>query len=352
MVTMRDAAPPAVRFGTLGLTPVSGGFQGGRVVKRVAACFVGTGILLLSFVAYQLWGTALYEHSAQNHLRQELQSKFPTPPTTTTPRPSASGTPTTAPPAEVVSRVAPPMTDPNLGAPLGLLTIPRLGMSDTVIVEGTGENQLQQGPGHYQGTPLPGEAGNVGIAGHRTTYGAPFYDLDEMRSGDQVTIQTAQGIFVYQVVGSHVVQPADTTVLDASTTPELTLTTCNPRYSAATRLVVVATLKTAITPGSFATTVSTGTSTTTSTPTTTPVRLPPTLAGGEEGLGGVTTGGQVGGAVLWGVLTLLAAGLGVLGWRRGRRPWSWVAFSMGIPVTLGALLMCFQHISLALPQSF
>ncbi|MGA2522411.1 MAG: class E sortase [Acidimicrobiales bacterium] len=312
--------------------------------------FVATGLLLLSFVAYQLWGTALYEHSAQNHLRHELQGKLPTPPISI-PASTIPGSPTTTPPAEVVSHVAPPTADPNVGAPLGLISIPRLGMSNTVIVEGTGENQLQQGPGHYVGTPLPGEAGNVGIAGHRTTYGAPFYDLNELQPGDQITIQTAQGLFDYQVATSHVVSPADTAVLEASTVPELTLTTCNPRYSAATRLVVVATLKTAITPASFVGTSSTSTSTTT---VTTPahVALPTTLAGGDEGLGGVTTSGQVRDAVIWGALTLLAAALGVVAWRRGRRPWSWVAFGMGVPLVLGALLMCFQHVSLALPQSF
>ncbi|HTZ10592.1 MAG TPA: class E sortase [Acidimicrobiales bacterium] len=325
---------------------MTGGKGTGRLVKRVAVGFVTTGLLLLSFVAYQLWGTALYEHHAQDQLRNELATKFHTPRTTvptTTP-----GTATDSSPINT-ALVAPTTADPKVGTPIGLLSIPAIGMHGAAIVEGTDENQLQQGPGHYLGTSLPGQAGNVAIAGHRTTYGAPFYDLNELQPGDPVYIQTAQGIFGYQVVGSEVVQPTNTTVLAETTSPTLTLTTCNPRYSAATRLVVKAVLKTAVTSQSFpAATTSTTAAGKVAPPTTVPV-----LAGGNEGgLGGVSTRGEVGQSLLWGALTVLAAVLGLVGWRRGARPWSWVVFAMGIPVTVGALLVCFQHISLALPQTF
>ncbi len=318
------------------------------MVKRVAVTFVSTGLLLLSFVAYQLWGTALYEHNAQAHLRQELAGKLHTP-STTVPT-TVPGAPTSTPPPTVVNQVATTTKDPPVGTPIGLLSIPRIGMSDAAIVEGTAENQLQQGPGHYVGTALPGQAGNVAIAGHRTTYGAPFYDLNELQPGDPITIQTSQGIFKYQVVMSHVVSPSNVTVLDSSPENELTLTTCNPRYSAATRLVVLATLKTSITSASFPTTTTpSGPTTTGPSPATT---TPLTLAGEGGGLSGVSTRGEVYQAILWGALTFLAAILGIVGWRRGRRPWSWVVFSMGIPLTVAGLLLCFQHISLALPQSF
>ncbi len=136
--------------------------------------------------------------------------------------------------------MAPNAPAPKVGSPIGLLTIPRIGMNAVAIVEGTDENQLQEGPGHYVGTPLPGEAGNAAIAGHRTTYGAPFYNLNELQAGDPITVQTSQGTFTYHVVTSHVVLPSNTAVLDASTSPELTLTTCNPRYSVGPRLVVLA----------------------------------------------------------------------------------------------------------------
>jgi sortase A len=335
---------------------VTGGTKWGRLVKRVALTLVGTGLLLLSFVAYQLWGTALYEHHAQDQLRNELAGKLHSPTATTSPAPTApssttpGATTTTAPPA-VVSQVAPTTPDPGVGTPIGLMTIPAIGMNGAAIVEGTAENQLQQGPGHYVGTPLPGQAGNAAIAGHRTTYGAPFYDLNELQPGDAIKVQTAQGSFTYQVVTSHVVVPTNTAVLDASTTPELTLTTCNPRYSAAQRLVVMATLTaTSLTAPSIPATTQP-----TATTTTGPSSLPQSLGGGVGeggGLVGVSTGGEVGQAVLWGVLTLLAAILGAIGWRRGRRPWSWVVLGMGVPLTVAALLVCFQHISLALPQSF
>jgi len=330
--------------------------RGAQVLKRVALTLIAVGLLCLSFVAYQLWGTALYEHNAQNQLRHELAGKLHSPVTTTPPTTTPGETTTTGSPAALVNEVAPPEPDPKLGTPIGLLSIPRLGMQGVAIVEGTAEAQLQQGPGHYVGTPLPGEAGNAAIAGHRTTYGAPFYDLNTLQPGDSINIQTAQGLFDYQVVTSHVVLPSNVTVLAQTSIPELTLTTCNPRYSAATRLVVVAALKTSITSASFPTTTTLpGTSTSgPSSATTTPV-----LAGGSEGgglegggLGGVSTRGEVGEAGVWGALTLVSAILGIVGWRRGRRPWSWVVLSMGVPLTVAALLVCYQHISLALPQSF
>ena len=110
-------------------------------------------------------------------------------------------------------------------------------------MEGVGEAQLEQGPGHYPGTSLPGEAGNVAIAGHRTTYAHPFYNLDALSPGDVIYILTAQGLFQYTVNGSQIVAPTNVSVLN--TVPgksTLTLTTCNPRYSAAQRLVVTANL--------------------------------------------------------------------------------------------------------------
>jgi sortase A len=104
---------------------------------------------------------------------------------------------------------------------------------------------LQEGPGHYPGTPLPGQAGNVAIAGHRTTFGAPFFRLNEVHSGDLVYLTDALGTtWVYSVIRQFVVAPSDVAVLDATRAPELTLTTCNPRFEATSRLVVRAALLT------------------------------------------------------------------------------------------------------------
>ena len=102
--------------------------------------------------------------------------------------------------------------------------------------------QLQAGPGHYPSTPLPGQAGNAAIAGHRTTYLHPFYNLNELVPGDPITVETVQGIFLYDVTSSMAVLPTDVAVVDPTPTPTLTLTTCNPRYSASQRLVVHAAL--------------------------------------------------------------------------------------------------------------
>ena len=329
--------------------------RGHRALRRVALGLVCLGVLLLAFVAYQLWGTALYEHNAQNQLRQELRGKLAAVapvPRSTVPQatPTTGSTPATS-TTVLTARVAPTTGDPSVGVPIGLLTIPRIGMSDAAIIEGTDEHQLQQGPGHYQGTSLPGQAGNAAIAGHRTTYGAPFYNLNALQAGDLISIETAQGFFQYQVVATHIVSPDDTTVLSQSNAPMLTLTTCNPRYSAAQRLVVVAALHS----GVLASSAPAGTPSTT-----VPKPSGPKVSSlaGEAGLansGGISgrsTRGEVSQALLWGALTAVAAVLAVVAFRRGRRPWSVVALAMGTPLTVGALLVCFQHVSLALPQTF
>ena len=82
-----------------------------------------------------------------------------------------------------------------------------------MVVEGTNTPDLRKGPGHYTGTPLPGQAGNAAIAGHRTTYGHPFYNLDSVKVGDPIVLTTLQGIFVYDTTKSFVVSPSDTTVV-------------------------------------------------------------------------------------------------------------------------------------------
>src|SRR5205814_4284582 len=109
-------------------------------------------------------------------------------------------------------------------------------------VEGVGVPDLKKGPGHYPGTPAPGQPGNVGIAGHRTTYGAPFNRIDELGPNDAIYVVTRQGQFRYEVIEKKIVAPKDVSVLDATPDNRLTLTTCTPKYSAAQRLIVVARL--------------------------------------------------------------------------------------------------------------
>ncbi|HEY4094220.1 MAG TPA: class E sortase, partial [Baekduia sp.] len=91
------------------------------------------------------------------------------------------------------------------GHPLGEIRIPRID-AHYVVVQGTGTASLRRGPGHYPGTPLPGEAGTVGIAGHRTTYGAPFRHLDALRRGDAIDVTMPYGHFTYRVEGTRIVR--------------------------------------------------------------------------------------------------------------------------------------------------
>lgn len=128
-------------------------------------------------------------------------------------------------------------------SPVTRLLIPKLGV-DTIVVEGTSKEALDAGAGHYSNTPLPGMGGNVGIAGHRTTYGKPFADLDKLTTGDRVELETPIGNYVYEMVepfdghaNPWVIEPDDWSVVGPTDESMLTLTTCHPKYSAAQRLV-------------------------------------------------------------------------------------------------------------------
>jgi len=307
--------------------------------------FLGCGLLLIAFVAFQLWGTALYTNHVQGNLRQQLRAEIghssiplkslgSAKPGTD---PAGSGLPT------VATSVAATTSAPAVGQPVGVIAIPKVGLDD-VIVEGTGESQLQGGPGHYAGTSLPGQAGNAAIAGHRTTFAAPFYNLNELVPGDPIFILTSQGLFRYDVTGSRIVSPTDNAVLDASAAPELTLTTCNPRYSASQRLVVFAVLDTTASPGSSPPSKS-GTKTPKTPKAVRPA--PASLASDHDG-----GGGGVLPAVLWGLGTLIGAIALYFGSRRLGSPYWWLSYVVGVPVLLAALFVCFEHVSLALPASF
>lgn len=128
------------------------------------------------------------------------------------------------------------------GEPVTRLRIPKLGV-DSIVVEGTSASALKAGAGHYPQTPLPGQAGNVAIAGHRTTYGRPFNRIDELRPGDQIALTTPVGTFTYEVDRSPwITHPTDWSVVDQSSAAQLTLTSCNPKGSAKQRIVVRAKL--------------------------------------------------------------------------------------------------------------
>jgi len=124
------------------------------------------------------------------------------------------------------------------GNALTRIVIPGIKV-DTVVVEGTGASALRAGAGHYPNTPLPGEEGNVAIAGHRTTYGKPFANLDHLAVGDQIVLETPIGRHVYRVARApFVVSNTDYSVISQTPGHTLTLTTCHPKGSARQRLVV------------------------------------------------------------------------------------------------------------------
>ena len=124
-----------------------------------------------------------------------------------------------------------------------MLEISEINLEQYVVI-GTSELALQHGPGYYLGTELPGSGGNVGIAGHRTTYGAPFRDLDLVQIGDELNLTFGSNTYTYIVDEIHVV-PArgGEHLLYNNGVDRLTLTTCHPRYSAKERLVVSGILK-------------------------------------------------------------------------------------------------------------
>jgi sortase A len=125
------------------------------------------------------------------------------------------------------------------GEPLGRIEIPRLGKR-FVFVSGVSAGELEKGPGHYPTTALPGEHGTVGIAGHRTTYAAPFRHIDNLRQGDRIVVRMPWGRFTYAVDRQVIVLPSNTNSLRRARHDRLALTTCHPPFSDAERLVVIA----------------------------------------------------------------------------------------------------------------
>jgi sortase A len=269
-----------------------------RIVAAIGRSLISLGVLLLLFVAYQLWGTGIAYSKAQNQAKKDFLERMgkrgepsgavvdefsadqlgafalPTDtnvaavPTSTRPtstRPTSTLPDTiplsveTVPLGPVASTVptVPPVTVTTLpkvrsgrtkmlrpapGHVLGRFVIPRI-KKDLGFVEGAGVEDLKSGPGHYAKTPLPGEEGNVGIACHRTTYGAPCFNLNLLKPGDPIFFETDYGKFRYEVETHYLVGPKDKKVL-APVTGEsiLTITTCHPQYSAAQRYVIRARL--------------------------------------------------------------------------------------------------------------
>lgn len=284
---------------------------------------IAAGVLILLFVAYQLWGTGIAEARSQEALRNDFLDLVQAPVTTTptTPR----GTETTTTTAQPAPAPAP------TGDAVAIIRVPRLDL-EKAVVEGVSVADLKKGPGHYPTTPLPGQPGNAAIAGHRTTYGAPFFRMDELGPGDDVFVATRQGEFHYRVSASQIVNPSQSEVLDPTEDNRLTLTTCHPRFSAKQRLVVVASLVTDPAPAAPARPAD-------------ETAPRPELAD-EAGLSGDRA--PRGPAVLWGSLAAL---VWLATWLVSRQWGRVTAYAMGTPVFLVVLFVFFENFARLLPAN-
>jgi LPXTG-site transpeptidase (sortase) family protein len=253
-----------------GLTPTS-------VLAGLGRALFLSSLLLAAFLGFKVWGTNLITLDSQQRLRTEIvvSDRVEVAPEVQSPvfddsAPTAeaetisTATPEVVPVAEVVETVsAPSSVTPTLdnvgvglvkesaeaallevGEPLGVLRIPAIDV-DLVVVGGVGTEELKMGPGHYPGTALPGGLGNAAFAGHRTTYGAPFLDVDRLQAGDVIEFARGDDIWVYEVTGTQIVSPTDAHVLLTENPLEsvLTLTSCHPKRSTAQRIIISAALR-------------------------------------------------------------------------------------------------------------
>ncbi len=261
-MTDTAAAPPIEATGTkrLPLSPVL------RTVRGLGWMFIWLGLLTLGFVVHQLWITTWLAQLNQGDLDAARAAHFETAVITEVEyEPIVLGGGTQ--PGDVTDRdgPGPSVSDGAIGNTPDELPGPRLLQVESApaeheafaliriptierladgwnVVEGVRRSDLKTGAGHMPWTPLPGQPGNSVISGHRTTYGAPFHELDQLEPGDRIEVDTALGTHVYEVRESVIVKPTDVWVTELREGAWLTLTTCHPRFSARQRLVVFAEL--------------------------------------------------------------------------------------------------------------
>lgn len=210
-----------------------------RWVRFVGKLMISTGVGVLLFVVWTLWGTGLYTAQQQERLAIEFDAS-----------PEVDATVTGG------FRGPPKGFEPGPGVPVFRMRIPSIDLNK-MVVEGVGTDELRSGPGHYPKcrpgfdaplcTPFeevwPGEKGRVIVSGHRTTYGQPFWDLDKLKKGDEIEVETKWGDFVYLVTDLEIVPAGSRAIIVQSDRAELVLTTCHPKFSAAERLIVFASME-------------------------------------------------------------------------------------------------------------
>jgi sortase A len=210
-----------------------------RALRIVGTLLIAAGLLIGAWVVV-VWRwqdpfTAFVTWRAQTHLSQELNREFVAYPAAPrrTENSAAAMRRLVAFDARAFQRHATP------GQAIGRITVPRMGIR-MVLVYGTDHESLKKGPGLDARTHMPGEGQLAYIAGHRTTYLAPFSHIDQMRKGDRVTIQMPYATFVYRVTGHRIVDAADLAVLRSHGHEELELQACHPRFFATNRYIVFA----------------------------------------------------------------------------------------------------------------
>jgi sortase A len=305
-----------------------------KVLGAIGRTLITAGTLILLFVAYQLWGTGIYTHKQQHKGRDQFEQQLAEVNRTSTSTTTVTTDPVVTIPGDTVATL-PPVTAPDVpapeaGQPAGQIQIPAIGV-DWIFYEGVDLSDLKKGPGHYPQTPLPGQAGNAGIAGHRTTFGAPFANVDKLAVGDDIFITTLQGKFTYKVTNSQIVAPSAIEVLQPHDGQnELTLTACHPKYSARQRIVISAALQG------------------------TPIPTPPpdpavTVETGHAVLSLSGTRAPRLPAILWG---LLAALVWMFAWLLGRIWRKWPSYALMLPVFLLVLFFFFDNFARLLPSNY
>jgi sortase A len=213
-----------------------------RALRILAIALITAGAVILADVAATLawkeplsmiYGSVQQERAADQ--LERLEGSFPSPSDVRASK-RAGGVRSKA--RLLAERFAPHMSALE-GEGIGRVEIPAIGL-DAVLVEGTDTESLQNGPGHYPDTALPGEGRTTGIAGHRTTYGAPFRHIDSIEVGDEVLVEMAYATFSYEVEGTDIVESDDVEITDDVGHERVVLTACHPLYSAAQRYAVFA----------------------------------------------------------------------------------------------------------------
>lgn len=197
------------------------------VARGTGELLITFGLIVLLFAAYEVWGKAAIVNAEQNDLDRQLAQQFASP--------------------QASSGLGKPAAPPLPGGALARLYIPKLN-KNWVVVQGVTQKDIRYAPGHYPNTAMPGEVGNFSVAGHRNR--AIFWDLDQLKNGDPIVVETAQAFHVYTVSQSHVVLPTAVQVVSPvpnkpgakPTLAMLTLTTCNPKFNNYQRLIVHAQL--------------------------------------------------------------------------------------------------------------